>query len=200
MMDRAEYNAHMRLFLSRQKEAFERLIGFEVVEWRGREMALDESPSGPIWRIPGIEMRQFDRMQLVGATKSVSIGTAQNDDRFGLWLPDDDITTLPGGDFGWVVPVENSPFAAKPESIFRDIRIPELPLGPIGRVSVAFSAEGTEVETVNLTVGEHVVSLAAGEVYCGTDGSVTVCPLDESILVQVDGRHPDQDRTSTIHV
>ncbi|MGH7026712.1 hypothetical protein [Brevundimonas sp.] len=189
-MDLHQARSQVRDWLSKQKDAFENLVDFEVVEWRGREMALDENLEGPVWRLPGIEVRQFERMELIGVASSVSLGTAQNDDRFGLWLPE--VADSSGSKSGWTIPVDDSPFASNTASIFRDVRIPELPVGVVEHVCVSFSAEETEVEAVAMRIGGHVVSLTAGEVYPGLDGSVTISALDESILVQVDGLHPDK--------
>jgi len=185
--------------LAAQSEAFRGLLGFEVLEWRGREMALDQDEAErPAWRLPTVEMLQLDRLEAVGAETSICVTTAQNDDHFGLRVQAPWIIDWQSG-FDLSVPVDGSPFADDPVSIFRDVRLPQIPVGKIGDVSVRLSEEGGDIGTVTLLVGNAVVSMRAAEVYPHLDGSIAIIDLDESILVQVEGAHPD-DQIAGLHV
>jgi len=47
-----------------------------------------------------------------------------------------------------------------------------------------------EISEVQLTLGRDHVTLIAGEVEENPDGSLRIVPMDESILVQVNGKRP----------
>ncbi|MBI2262765.1 MAG: hypothetical protein HYU62_14010 [Caulobacterales bacterium] len=189
----------MKAWLDAQSEAFRGLLGLEVLEWRGREMALDQDETErPLWRLPNVEVLQLDRLEAIGAETSICVTTIQNDDHFGLKLQAPWLADWQSG-FDLSVPVDASPFLDDPKSIFRDVRLPQLPIGKIEDVSVRLSEEGGDIGTVTLLIGNAVVSMKAAEVYPGFDGSITIVDLDESILVQVDGAHPD-DQIAGPHV
>lgn len=198
-MSAAQGSYDVEAWLSAQSDAFRGLLGFEVLEWRGREMALDQDElQRPVWRLPNVEVLRLDRLEAIGLDASICVTTIQNDDHFGLklqapWLAD----WQSGFDLG--VPVDGSPFADDPKSIFRDVPLAQLPVGTVEDVSVRLSDEGGDIGTVTLHMGNAVVSMRAAEVYPDPNGSITIVDLDESILVQVDGAHPD-DQIAGLHV
>ena len=60
--------------------------------------------------------------------------------------------------------------------------MPEFPLGEIGEVRTD-ARDGWSIQEISLTINQRHVFLRAGEVYENTDGSLTVCDRDESVLV-----------------
>ena len=198
-MSATQDSGDIEAWLSAQSDAFRGLLGLEVLEWRGREMALDQDEAElPVWRLPKVEVLQLDRLEAIGPGASICVTTIQNNDHFGLKLQVPWISDWQSG-FDLSIPVDESPFADDPKSIFRDVRLPQLPIGKIEDVSVRLSDEGGDIGAVTLRIGNAVVSMKAAEVYPGSDGSITIVDLDESILVQVDGAHPD-DQIAGLHV
>lgn len=154
------------------------LTGCEVVRWQGIEMALREAgPSGiPDWRDASAPFLQLYRLDAVLADgREISITTYQNDDRWGLYWTD-------------ALPMSRLR-RDEPNGIFRLPGLDTLPKGKIRAVSVVLD-EG-DIAAVTLDVAGRNVRLWAGEVYEQNDGSLQVVPMDESVLVQVDGRHPE---------
>jgi hypothetical protein len=191
MMPPAQPVFARKAWLEAQSQAFRGLLGVEILEWRGREMAFDQDEGQrPVWRLPNVKMLQLDLLEAVGEGISFSVTTIQNDDHFGLGLQAPWVADWRSG-FDLSVPIEESPFASDPNSIFRDIRLPQLPAGRIEGVSVKLSDDGEDIMSVDLIVGTTSMSMRAAEVHPGFDGSVTIIDLDESILIQVDGTHPD---------
>jgi hypothetical protein len=153
------------------------LGGCRVTRWFGIEMALrDAGPDGlPDWQDESVPFLQLSRLNLILADGTrAAIITYQNDDRFGLCRDD----TLPPFEF----------LTSEPGSIFRERPLDELPPGEIRSVSV-LTSDG-DIAEVRLDVDGREVLLWAGEVYEQADSTLRVVPMDESILVQVDGRRP----------
>lgn len=155
------------------------LRGRTVAAWSGIEMAFREAgPDGrPQWYDAAIPVLQMDRLDLHLADGPVaSIMTYQNGTRFGLCRRDGEPPTrLPVGD---------------PGSIYRVRDLYELPPGEVTAVEVEMDQHG-DIAAVFLRVGGREVSLRAGEVYEQIDGSLRVVPMDECVLVQVDGSVPN---------
>ena len=154
------------------------LNGCIVLHWHGIEMALREVGEDglPDWRDSSVPLLQLDRLDLTladGTTASIVI--YQNDDRWGLFREN----ALP----------PSSLCTDKPDCIFRSRLLPEIPSGQIRDVSVSLN-EG-DIEEVILDVEGVKVRLLSGEVYEQNAGSLRVVTLDSSILVQVDGRCPE---------
>ena len=163
-----------------QAECLRALRGQTVVAWSGVEMAVREvGPDGlPQWHDAAVPALQLDRLDLTLAYGPVaSVTTYQNDDTWGLYRRDG----LP--------PL--SPLGSEPDCIFRVRRLNELPPGEITAAEVEVDVAG-DIAAVRLTVGGREVSLRAGEVYEQPDGSLRVVPMDECVLVQVDGQMPNQ--------
>ena len=59
-----------------------------------------------------------------------------------------------------------------------------MPTGLVTNVAVLLA--GRDIGQVHLSIGQHVLGLAAGETYERNDGSVDVVPMDESVLAFAD--------------
>ena len=192
----------MRPWLRAQVASFQALAGLRIVDWRGSELALDDGPDGysPVWRHPNADAMQFSALQLLTAEGVITVTTAQNDDVFGLYRPDSEI---------WPTIIEhNARFAAKwnqpidpsaevdPRSIYRNTLVPTLPVGAIGDATVTLSEQGTEIEEVVLGISGRRIALRAAEFRLEHDGKYSTSPLDESVLVQIDRRHPERLRAA----
>jgi hypothetical protein len=138
-----------------------------------REAGEDNQPN---WRDRSIAFLQLSRLDLTLAeSPTTSIITYQNDDRWGLYREDG----LPPSRL----------CTDEADCIFRSRTFDELPRGQIRGVLVSLN-EG-DIEEIRLDVEGREIRLWAGEVYEENDGSLRVVTMDESVLVQVDGRHPE---------
>lgn len=184
-------------WLKAQVDSYQALVGVQVAEWRGHEMALDEGPDGfsPVWRHPDADALQFIALQLVTPRRVVTVQTAQTDDGFGLYRPDSEI--WPAGiehnatyAEKWDQPIELSA-PIDPRSIYRQTLVPALPIGLIEEARVTLSERGTEIEEVVLDIRGQRVSLRAAEFRLEGNGGYSTSVLDECVLVQIDRRHPE---------
>jgi hypothetical protein len=161
-----------------QQTAFLRaLTGCVVLRWHGLEMALrDAGGDGfPEWQDDSVALLQLGRLDIVLEDGSqTSVITYQNDDRWGLYRKDG----LPPSRLR----------TNEPDSIYRWRPLDTLPTGRIRGMSVTLN-EG-DIAAVELDVEGRELRLLAGEVYEQNDGSLRVVLMDESVLVQVDGRKP----------
>lgn len=167
----------MTEWVERQAASLRALNGNRVARWHGIEMALRESGSGGLsdWQDESIPFLQLNRLDLMLANGIVaSIITYQSDDRWGLCRRD-------------ALPPSRLP-TDEPGSIFRSRPLDELPTGEIQGVTIA--TKESDIAEVKLDVEGQEVRLWAGEVYEQNDNSLRVIPMDESVLLQVDGRRP----------
>lgn len=168
----------MQAWVERQTDFLRALAGCEVTCWRGIEIALREAgPSGlPDWRDAHAPFLQLGRLDAVLADGRVaSIIPYQNDTRWGLCRTDS-LLALQARE-------------VEPTSVFRILTLDAVPRGVIRGVSVLLN-EG-DIAEIRLDVGGREVRLWAGEVHEQADGPLRVVPMDEGVLVQVDGRHPE---------
>ena len=165
-------------WVEEQVASFYALSRSRVTQWHGTEMALrDANENGlPDFRdlsIPFLQLLELNLTFVDGSTARIT--TYQNNDRFGLCC-------------------KNGPLASRdlelgPHSIYRSRLFDELPKGQIQDVSVSLNTG--DIEEVKLILETNEVRLCAGEVYENNDSSMHIVTMDESVLVQVDGKHPD---------
>jgi hypothetical protein len=146
------------------------LAGRRIVAWAGVEMAFRGGEDGVPAEFTNVSL-PFLQLWGLAVTfddhSATEVGTYQNNDIFGLWLRPYEPPTL-GDDDG----------------ILR-LR-PQLPL-PTGLVAnVTVLLAGRHIGQVHLSIGEYTLALAAGETYEHHDGSVSVNPMDESVLAFTD--------------
>jgi len=157
---------------------FAALRGRRVVRWLGFEMALaeatDESPA--VWRHDSVPYTQFGRIDIHLESDMVALLSQMDDgsDFFGLYLQQfEDPLRVPD---------------AEKDSHFRTRELHELPVGLIERVEVRAESELKNLELF-LWIGGVQLSFLSGEVWEDFKILKIVVP-DESILVQVDGKRP----------
>jgi len=155
------------------EKGFSQLKGEAAVKWDCVEMALSEDPVQ--WYSPDIEYLQCARVDIhLENGKTFSLMTYQDDDEFGLFINMD-------------MPPVN--IVESPESIFRYRELVELPAGLITEVSIKKNPSGN-IAALDLFVNENKVSFIAAEVDLHPDGSYCIREMDESILIQVNGKRP----------
>lgn len=174
----------MKDWIEQQVDGLNALCGGDVARWIGIEMAVREDPK-PQWFDDSVDVLQLGRLDLVISSGAVvPLVTVQDQDStvvaWGLCRRDD----LP--------PLELEPH--EPSSIYRTRVLSELPTGRITSVNVVQKSHGV-IARVSLDVQGQEVSLRPGEVYEQWDGSLRIVEMDESILVQVDGRRPRADKS-----
>ena len=168
----------MTKWIEEQIASFYALSRSCVIQWRGIEMALREANENglPDFRdssIPFLQLLELNLTFVDGSTAFIT--TYQNDDRFGLCCKHGSQDLRDFGD--------------ELNSIYRLRLFDELPNGQIQDVSISLNAG--DIEEVKLKIENHEVRLWAGEVYENSDGTLHVITMDESVLVQVDDKHPD---------
>lgn len=161
-----------------------KLNGHSIVRWAGTEMALAEGATNGgtvIWAHPDVAYLQLINLDVQLEDGRVYRMLSQLDDGagyYGLYLVRreqmDSLSSLQCG------------------SIYRTREITELPVGQ-ANVVVTESDDGDAALRIEIAVGGHTVSCWAAEVYERAGGKFEVVQKDESILVQVDGRRPNQD-------
>lgn len=166
---------HLQVLTSR----FEGLRDTVVSSWSGVEMALTEGrQGGDVWEdstIPYLQMLSVDLVR--GDGSRFRITTEQADDLWGLSIRE--FTDVEEGESNW-------------SGIFRDGALDYLPFGRISNVEL--TSMGGLIDRVCLSVGRSRIQFVPGEVYEQSNGSLRVATHDESILVQVDGAHPRQNK------
>lgn len=166
-------------WLARQRASYEALVGQEVLDWHGVEMALDgdeDDDQAIVWDHVDVPFLQFYFLTIVFGEQEVRIRTAQGYDSFGLWnLFEEEIPAVTSHEWS---------------GIYRARTIHQLPVGRIRAVDVA--VQDDVVASVVLRIGDKQIALTAGEVYPTGYGSFYIADMDESVLIQVDGRKPDQ--------
>ena len=165
-----------------QRVNFEQLLNSNIDEWRAMEMALNEAstPEALIWYDKSVPMLQLLALFAHVDNQWLRISTYQDDDEFGLSI--EPIPRAPQESDQWAGQVGNT-------SIFRWRMACELPTGKISQVTVKQN-DRNNIAIVELKIQSHLIQLAAGEVHEKQDQSFDVRFMDESVLVQVDGRSP----------
>lgn len=165
----------MSTWIQKQVEALRVLSGCVVVKWFCNEMAVREvgSDGQPQWydeTVPFLQLGRIDVVQL--SDKPALLTTYQNHDTWGIYRSDGLASLMPN----------------EPESgvIFRNREVNELPSGEIKSVDIQLT--DCDIAALCLYIGRHEVTLRAGEVYEEHGGTLRIVEMDESILVQVDGR------------
>lgn len=158
---------------------FEGLRDTEVSAWSGIEMALAEGhEGGELWEdstIPYLQMLSVDLAQENGT--HFRITTEQADDLFGLTIH---VLTDDGDrESNW-------------SGIYRASALGDLPCGRITEVEVATLDD--LIDQVSFVIGTSRIQFSPGEVYEENDGTLRVGMQDESVLVQIDGAHPRQNK------
>ncbi|MFO0965656.1 MAG: hypothetical protein U0793_08745 [Gemmataceae bacterium] len=165
----------MNEWVEQQTAFLQALTSCTVLRWQGLEMALRDAGGLPEWQDGSMPFLQLVRLDVVlGDGGRSSVITYQNDDRWGLCRKDG----LPPSRLR----------TDEPDSIYRWRWLDTLPTGRIGGLSVRLN-EG-DIAEVKLDVEGRELRLLAGEVYERNDGSLRIVLMDESVLVQVDGRRP----------
>ena len=167
----------MKNWVNQQIEFLNALRGNTIIDWLGIEMAVRESGKNglPQWYDDSIEMLQFDRVDMIFPNSQFSsIITYQNDDHWGLYRKDD----LP------ILKFDNN----EPTSIFRERHFVELPIGKIDSVEIKLDNDSNDISEINILICGKLINLMAGEVYEDLNDKLKTVNMDESILIQVDGK------------
>lgn len=163
----------MNSWIEQLEKEFYGLEGAVVNKWDCIEVALSEDPLR--WNNPDIEYLQCDRIDIHFKDGTVfSLITCQNNDEFGLYMKND------------LSPIDVSD---NPLSIFKYRILDELPAGKIKEVFLKKSGKNN-ISTLCLTINDKKVSFFAAEVDQHSDGYFFIREMDESILVQLNGRKP----------
>ena len=152
------------------------LVGATVSGWKCIEMALNEPGDGSdvTWSHHSVPMLQLLVLYACINDTWHSFATYQDDDEWGICL------TITDGNPG---------YARGMSPIFRFRSLPELPTGAIIDVSVNQN-DRRNIASIDLRLRDTTVNLFAGEVYENDDGYFAITLMDESVLVQIDGRSP----------
>ena len=94
----------------------------------------------------------------------------------------------------WFLGINQSPHApatieCAPNSIFREREVSELPIGSIDDVQIHLNDQNY-VERLELTIKDHNITIQPGEIYEEARTDPRIVFLDESLLIQVDGKKP----------
>ena len=145
-------------------------------------MALNESPSPDalIWYDKSVPMLQLVALYALIDNEWIQISTYQDDDEFGLSI--ESIASTPEKCCRWDDQNDET-------FIFRWKRNCELPTGQISEVEIEQN-DRNNIATVEIKILGRLIRLAAGEVHENQDQSFDIKFMDESVLVQVDGRSP----------
>lgn len=165
-----------------QRVHFEQLLNSNVDEWQAIEMALNEAstPEALVWHDKSVPMLQLLALFALVDSQWIRISTYQDDDEFGLSI--ESILSSPQELCQWADQNDET-------SIFRWRRPCELPTGRISQPEVKQN-DRNNIATVEFKIQGRLIRLAAGEVYENQDQSFDIKLMDESVLVQVDGRFP----------
>jgi len=168
-------------WLQELRQDIESLVGETVTQWRGVEMALAESddPHAIVWRHPSVPFLQCDSLDILAGSRWRRFGSTMVTSGWGIALRDDC-----GRDMADAV-------ATFPNPIFRRRDFRCLPAGMIHRVECRTDSDGL-ISSVTIAIETSIIEIRCGEVYDDGDGSFRIVePDEESLLVQVDGRHPE---------
>ncbi len=169
-------------WIESQLNAFQSLRDSSLDEWQVVEMALNEAatPEALVWYDSSVPMLQLLTLFVHVDSQWKRISTYQDDDEFGLSI--DPIVAIPEDSRRW--PDQNGE-----PSIFRWRVADELPTGQLSHVVVKQNERGN-IATVEFRIQDRLIQLSAGEVYENNNNTFDVMFMDESVLVQVDGRSP----------
>ena len=163
--------------ITQETNKLKQLNGLRVVKWSGLEMAARERTSEPpVWYSHEAPMLQFVYLNIEFSNHSaLSLATYQNDNEWGLLLTDG---------------IQRSDLeTSETNCIYRNRVIKELPCGKISGLEVAHSETG-DICKLTFNIEDQPISFRSGEIYENNDGSLNVMYMDESILIQVDGKMP----------
>ncbi|MDQ0463350.1 hypothetical protein QO010_001121 [Caulobacter ginsengisoli] len=167
-----KHNKIKAAWLAMQTAALEGLNGHTVTAWSGIELAFDERAAGHVWSDPGVPMLQLSYLHAATSAGGFGLATAEDDDTWGLYL-------LEAGE------EDTEEFDADATSRRRDLT--ELPTGRISGLQIEM--DGDNIAAVTFEVDGASLSLRAGKVQA-EGGAFTLHPMDEAILVQVNGALP----------
>ncbi len=167
-----KHNKEKAAWLALQTSALEALNGHTVTAWDGIELAFDERKAGHVWSDPGAPMLQLSYLHAATSAGGFALATAEDDDTWGLYL-------LEAGE------QDTEEFDADAPSRRRGLT--ELPTGRISGLEVEM--EGGNIAAITFDVDGANVSLRAGKVLAD-GGKFTVQPMNEAILIQVNGTLP----------
>lgn len=168
------------------------LDGQVVIKWTGCEMALSESgawvldntgqeffQSGEVrWSHPAVpHLQMIEVVLILDDGRKLSL-LSQHEDGTGVH-----------GLFLFSEPHDSLQQAAPDAAIFRTRQLVELPTGPMQVLELRRDAANNVIEML-LRVGSSVVRLLSGEVYEREGNRFEIVEVDESILIQVDGKKP----------
>ncbi|MDP9925582.1 hypothetical protein J2W25_004625 [Variovorax boronicumulans] len=172
--------------------SFSDLDGQVVVSWNGCEMALSESGawvlddagiesfrSGEVqWSHPAVPHLQMTEVVL-------SLADGRN---FSLLSQHEDGTGVHGL---YLIsgPHESSQLTASAAGIYRARELVELPKGAMQVMELLRDGANNVIELL-LRVDSSVIRLLSGEVYAREGNRFEIVEVDESILIQVDGKRP----------
>ncbi len=135
----------------------------------------EDRPGGELWddeRTPWLQM--IELYCETGKGDVYRFATYQDDCDFGLFASPVSVI---------------QPWQSEEHSIYRWVELPYLPVGVVESVGYALF-ESRILSEITLVVGEQTVQMKSGEVYEQEDGAFQLQWLNESVMVQVDKRHP----------
>ncbi|NQV22915.1 MAG: hypothetical protein HQ518_00985 [Rhodopirellula sp.] len=140
-------------------------------------MALNEpvAESDLIWLHPSVPM--FQMLALFGCVHGTwhEFSTYQDDDEFGICIKRLDASAM---------------HVEELSPIYRYRSAHELPTGVISDASYRQN-DRRNIASIHLRVNGKAIELSSGEIYECQDGSFEIKMMDESVLVQIDGRSPN---------
>lgn len=154
-----------------------------ILKWACIEMAFNEpwddgaldADSEIIWSHKSVPYLQFSVLGCLVGDKWFCFKTYESDSVWGIYLTVESEAPVVTGERG---------------SIYRSRELPELPIGKVHDLGVMQNESGDLTCIELLRLGGKTVSLYSGEIYAQDNGGYAVIMMDESILIQVDGRLP----------
>ncbi|MGJ7558927.1 hypothetical protein ACSFBI_33700 [Variovorax sp. RB3P1] len=168
------------------------LDGQVVISWTGCEMALSDNGT---WVLDnaGLESFQSGEVQwshpAVPHLQMIEVVLSMDDGRnLSLLSQHEDGTGVHG--LYLLSGPHTSPQLTTPESgIYRARELGELPTGPMQVLELRRDVSNSIIEMV-LRVNSSVIRFLSGEVYERDGNRFEIIEVDESILIQVDGKKP----------
>ncbi|ATY30940.1 hypothetical protein [Sphingomonas psychrotolerans] len=155
------------------KTALKALAGAVVTDAWVNEMALYGPEDAGHFTDPSLNFVQANVLELRtldGGT--IHISCVQDNDTWAIWPH--------------VVSTDKQLSSDVGEGTFRTRPMPEFPRGSVSCFQMA-PDDVSSIQEIRMTIDKREVILRAGEVYEKTDGTLSVCDRDESVLVLLDG-------------